>query len=79
MKAGVEAMTEMQLTFDRRANAAYTYIEASETTPPAKQILIEDSSVRGMVIIDVNAKGRMLGIKVLGAAKALPYELLEKA
>ena len=32
-----------------------------------------------MVILDVTAKGRILGIEIIGATKALPYELLEKA
>lgn len=72
-------MAELRVTFDRRANAAYIYLEPSESTPPAKQVLLEDDGVNGMVIFDVTEKGRMLGIEVLGATKALPYDLLEQA
>ncbi len=72
-------MAELRVTFDRSANAAYIYLEPSATTPPARQVVLEERGVNGMVVIDVTKKGRMLGIEILGATKALPYELLEQA
>ena len=72
-------MVDLRVTFDRSANAAYIYLEPTEKTPPARQILVEERGVGGMVILDVTAKGRLIGIEVIGATGALPYELLEKA
>lgn len=72
-------MAELKVTFDRDADAAYIYLEPSESTSPAKQIVLEDESVRAMIIFDVSQSGQLLGIEVLGAVAAVPAELLEQA
>lgn len=71
----------MRVTFDRRANAAYIYLIPSEAFKDriAKQEVIAPPHMRGTVVLDLDKRGRILGIEVLGATSLLPYDLLDKA
>lgn len=70
----------MRVTYDSTVDAAYIYLqdrispgEASKTYPcdPAK--------VNGIINLDFDKYGRLLGIEVLDARHRLPPELIEQA
>ncbi len=60
----------MKITYDKVANAAYMTLRKGRV---AKTVEMSDS-----VIIDLDGKGRMLGIEMLNASSQLPREGLDK-
>ena len=69
----------MRTTFDRSANAAYIYLTEIGTGEAAQQVFVDQAPSRGMIVLDVDKKGRLLGIEVLEATRVLPQELLDEA
>lgn len=67
----------IRITFDRVANAAYLYLRDIEPGGVAKTVPVDEAP--GMINLDFDAKGRLIGIEVLDAARRLPLELLERA
>lgn len=67
----------MRITFDRDADAAY--IKIADEIPPggvAKTYPCDPIEVGGIINLDFDSEGRLLGIEVIGAAKRLPAEVL---
>ena len=69
----------MRVTFDRSANAAYIFLREIGPGEAASQYLCEARQAKGMIVLDFDAKGRLIGIEILNATRALPAELLERA
>lgn len=67
----------MRLTYDPEADAAYIYL-ADEIAPGgvARTYTCDPSEVGGMVNLDFDAAGRLIGIEVMDASRILPPEAL---
>jgi uncharacterized protein YuzE len=73
------AFGRVRVTFDRSANAAYIYLTPIAEGEPARQHVVDEPHARGMIVLDFDKKGRLIGIEVLDATKALPDEVLRTA
>jgi Uncharacterized conserved small protein len=67
----------MRMTYDPEADAAYVYLvdeigagEVERTVP------VDPVEIGGMINLDFDADGYLLGIEILDASKFLPPELL---
>jgi uncharacterized protein YuzE len=69
----------VRATYDRGANAAYIYLTDVDSAGSAMQQLVDTPHGKGTIILDFDPKGRLVGIEVLNASKALPLNLLESA
>lgn len=69
----------MRVTFDSRANAAYIYLKDTAAGESAHQELVAERHTRGMVVLDFDRMGRLIGIEVMDATKTLPQGFLEDA
>jgi uncharacterized protein YuzE len=67
----------MRVTFHRRTNAAYIYFtEEGASRHVAKTYACDPTQVDGMINLDFDAEGRLIGVEVLGASDKLPSSLL---
>jgi uncharacterized protein YuzE len=69
----------VKITFDRGANAAYIALKEIGPGEAARQHVVDAQHTRGMIVLDFDKKGRLIGIEVLEATKALPEEVLKGA
>ena len=69
----------MRVTFDRSANAAYIYLTTIPPGGAARQHVVDERHARGQIILDLDSKGRLIGVEVLNATAALPVEVLDAA
>ncbi|WP_406447182.1 DUF2283 domain-containing protein [Streptomyces sp. NBC_00876] len=73
-------MTDVRVTYDKTVNAAYVYLtepqahEASVRTYPCDPV-----DVDGMINLDFDEQGHLIGIEVLAASSKLPEYLLQSA
>nr|MDT0658632.1 DUF2283 domain-containing protein [Micromonospora sp. DSM 115978] len=73
-------MVPVRVTYDDRANAAYIYLQsATEGFRVAKTSPCDPTDVGGMINLDFDAAGRLIGIEVLNARAKLAPELLAVA
>ncbi|MGW7535766.1 DUF2283 domain-containing protein [Amycolatopsis sp. NPDC054798] len=75
-------MTEVRVTYDRAADAAYIYFVApgdSDATRSAHMYPCDPVAVGGMINLDFGDDGRLLGVEVLAASSKLPRYLLDSA
>ena len=63
----------MRVTFDPEADGIY--VAAGEAV---HQCLVECDEAAGMIVLDLDSDGRLIGIEVLGTS-AVPQELLAEA
>jgi len=71
-------MPPLKITYDEVANAAYVYFQAPGT-PAALTYPCDPVEVNGMINLDFDASGRLIGLEVLGARAKLAPELLMEA
>ncbi|MDX6481915.1 MAG: hypothetical protein QOG85_2425 [Gaiellaceae bacterium] len=69
----------MRVTFNRSGNSAYIYLKEIVEGEAVRQHHVDEPHARGMFILDFDKKGRLIGIEILDATKALPPGLLDKA
>ncbi|WP_007506809.1 MULTISPECIES: DUF2283 domain-containing protein [Pseudofrankia] len=73
-------MVDVRVTYDQKANAAYVYlVEPQERQRVAHMYPCDPVKVGGMINLDFDENGRLLGIEVLAASSKLPLHLLEAA
>jgi uncharacterized protein YuzE len=67
----------MRLEYDREADAAYIQlVEEISSGGVHRTVGCDPSEVGGMINLDFDAKGRLVGIEILDASKMLSPELL---
>ena len=69
----------MRVTYDRQADAAYVYLREIEPGGSKHQCPVECETATGMIVLDIDWEGRLIGIEVVGAMNGLPKELLALA
>lgn len=70
----------MKITYDKRADAVYIYLVTNLGPREVKKTYPCDPiEVNGMINLDFDKEGRLVGIEILGAKSKLPKEFLEKA
>ncbi|MGW2091351.1 DUF2283 domain-containing protein [Promicromonospora sukumoe] len=73
-------MAGLSVTYDKKANAAYIYLTEPQTRPKVARVYPCDPiETGGMINIDFDEDGRVLGIEVLAASSKLPKYLLDVA
>ena len=74
-------MAEVKVTYDQQANAAYVYLvdPAQDDTKAAHTYPCDPVDVDGMINLDFDAEGRVIGIEILDARSKLPRYLLDAA
>ncbi|GGW38459.1 hypothetical protein GCM10010503_13280 [Streptomyces lucensis JCM 4490] len=73
-------MADVRVTYDGTADAAYVYFTDPRTRArSAHMYACDPAGVDGMINLDFDAQGRLIGVEVLGAASKLPGYLLESA
>jgi len=67
----------MHLALDTKADAAYVrLVDGIQPGEFVRTIVCEDPGLRGMIIIDIDAAGHVLGIEFVGARARLRSETL---
>ncbi|MEU9861184.1 DUF2283 domain-containing protein [Streptomyces sp. NPDC047971] len=73
-------MADLEVTYDAVANAAYLYLTTPGSHPRVTSMYPCDPvKVDGMINLDFDEAGRLIGIEVLDARAKLPAYLLESA
>ena len=65
----------MNFEYDKEADAAYIYLEATIKEGEAKNTI----EVNDNIILDFDAEGKLLGIEILNASKVLSKKTLVSA
>jgi uncharacterized protein YuzE len=67
----------MRLTVDTKADAAYLrLVDDIQPGESVRTIVCEDPGLSGMVVVDIDAAGHVLGIEFVGARALLRSETL---
>ncbi len=69
----------MKITYDRSQNAAYILFDDLSDEISANTYTCDPSEVGGLISLDFDSNGRLMGIEVLAADKRLPERLLKQA
>jgi uncharacterized protein YuzE len=70
----------LRVTYDGSVNAAYIYLKHPiEPGEAAKTYCCDEGKVGGMINLDFDAEGKLIGIEVLFASHMLPKKLLDAA
>ena len=73
-------MADIKVTYDKTVNAAYVYLTDPQVVPKSSRTYPCDPiDVDGMINLDFDEHGRLIGIEVLAASSKLPEYLLESA
>lgn len=73
-------MADVEVTYDQKANAAYISFADPQARPKvARMYPCDPVEVGGMINLDFDESGRLIGIEVLGATSKLPRRLLDAA
>ncbi|MEV7325091.1 DUF2283 domain-containing protein [Streptomyces sp. NPDC093970] len=73
-------MADVRVTYDNTANAAYIYLTQPQVCVRAAYMYACDPvDVDGMINLDFDEQGRLIGIEVLAASSKLPEYLLRRA
>ena len=69
----------IQLTYDKEADAAYIYFSNFPADRVEKTYSCDPIEVNGMINLDFDGKGALIGIEVMDASKKLSKEILDQA
>lgn len=74
-------MAELRVTYDQEADAAYVYFvdPAQVDVKSARTYTCDEDSVDGMINLDFDQEGHVIGIEILDARSKLPRYLLDAA
>lgn len=72
------ATVPVQITLDPEADAAYIYLadEPAIGWRQGKTVAVPVDEISGMVNVDLDADGRLIGVEVLAASSVLPDKML---
>lgn len=68
----------MKITYDKIADAVYIYLSDKERNS-SYTYLCDPKEVGGMINLDFNKEGKLIGIEVLGAKSKLPADFVSNA
>ncbi|MFC9330818.1 DUF2283 domain-containing protein [Kitasatospora sp. NPDC057015] len=70
-------MADLRVTYDETANAAYVYLTDPQVrTRSSRMYPCDPVEVDGMINLDFDEQGRLIGIEILRASSKLPEYLL---
>ena len=72
----------MKITLDKSVDAAYIYFENSTARTwgiVKKTVTVNPQEVNGMINLDFDANGKLIGVEIMDASIKLPEELLNQA
>ena len=69
----------IKITYDRDADASYLYLQEPGRKEVKKTYLGNPADINGMINIDFDAEGQIIGIEVMDASKKLPKSILAQA
>ena len=69
----------MEVEYDENSDAAYIYLKKIKPAGVAKTYLCDPREVDGMINLDFDKNGQLIGIEVIDASKKLPQEILDQA
>ncbi|MFW3470212.1 DUF2283 domain-containing protein [Streptomyces microflavus] len=73
-------MTDVRVTYDKTVNAAYVYLtEPQARVKSARTYPCDPVDVDGMISLDFDEHGHLIGIEVLAASLKLSEYLLQSA
>ncbi|MGW8327479.1 DUF2283 domain-containing protein [Streptomyces sp. NPDC055808] len=73
-------MADVRVTYDETTNAAYVYLTDPQVrTKSTRMYPCDPAGVDGMINLDFDEQGRLIGIEVLAADSKLPEYLLESS
>jgi uncharacterized protein YuzE len=68
----------MKIEYDKSVDAAYIFL-SDMGTKVKKTYLCNPKEVNGMINLDFDNDGHLVGIEVMDASKKLPKEIIESA
>ncbi len=69
----------MNITYDMHADSVYIYLTEKKEIEVSHTYLCDPREVEGMINLDFDKEGKLIGIEVIGAKSKLPTELLKSA
>ncbi|MEK7535956.1 MAG: DUF2283 domain-containing protein [Patescibacteria group bacterium] len=69
----------VKIKYDKSADAAYVYFSEFPPEKVEKTYLCDPQEVKGMINLDFDKDGKLIGIEVMDASKKLSKELLENS
>lgn len=73
-------MADVRVTYDKTADAAYVHLaDPQARAKVARMYPCDPVDAGGMINLDFDEQGRLIGIEVLGAGSKLPSYLIESA
>ena len=69
----------MKITYDKSVDAAYVYFSESPPGKVAKTYPCDPKEVNGMINLDFDESGKLVGIEVMDASKKLSKSILDSA
>lgn len=70
----------MRITYDATSDAAYIYfVEGIRAGGVARTVPVDPREIGGMINLDFDAEGLLVGVEVLDASRFLSSELLVSA
>jgi uncharacterized protein YuzE len=73
-------MADVRVTYDQKANAVYVQFADPQVRPKvARMYPCDPVEVGGMINLDFDGNGHLVGIEVLAASSKLPQYLLDIA
>ncbi|MFC9626376.1 DUF2283 domain-containing protein [Streptomyces sp. NPDC056930] len=73
-------MADVRVTYDKTANAAYVYLTDPQVRAKSSRMYPCDPvEVGGVINLDFDEQGRLIGIEVLAANSKLPEYLLKSS
>ncbi len=68
----------MRITYDKSVDAAYIYLKDILPGGVAKTYQCDPGEINGMINLDFDKDGILLGIEIIDASKKLPPEILDQ-
>lgn len=66
------------MSYDSEADAAYIRLQREISGDVDRTVMVDPSEIEGMINLDLDVDGRVLGIELLDASKKLPREMLRQ-